>query len=73
MLESGTPILGVMKGAAPAGALPQALGLSEEYILAADRLRRQLSQSEDTLLYECDPFDENASLLAKQWVEEYCL
>ena len=29
----------------------QALGLSEEYILAADRLRRQLSQSEDTLLY----------------------
>ena len=51
VLESGTPILGVMKGAAPAGALPQALGLSEEYILAADRLRRQLSQSEDTLLY----------------------
>lgn len=73
VLESSTPILGVMKGAAPAGALTQALGLSEEYTLAADRLRRQLSQSEDTLLYECDPFDENAPLLAKQWVEEYCL
>lgn len=73
VLQSDRPILGVMKGTAPANALTQALGLAEEYTLAADRLRRQLSQSEDTLLYECDLFDEKARLLAKQWVEEYCL
>lgn len=72
VLRSETPILGVMKGAAPAGALTKALGLAEEYTLAAERLRRWLDQSEDTLLYECELFDEKARLLVEQWVEEYC-
>ena len=71
VLASGIPILGVIKGEAPAGALIQKLGLTEEYELAAARLRHQLGSDPDALVYECTQYDEHALLLARQWVEEY--
>lgn len=71
LLQTDIPILGVMKGPGPAGALIETLGLSDEYLRAADRLRSRLSHDKDTLLYECGQFDENALRLAEQWAEEY--
>lgn len=71
LLESHIPILGVMKGEGPAGALIDALGLTEEYEQAASELRAFLRSDSDTLLYECSQFDENALHLAEQWAEEY--
>lgn len=70
-LKSGVPILGVMKGEGPAGKLVETLGLTEEYELAASRLRHWMQTDADTLLYECSKFDENALDLAEQWVKEY--
>ena len=64
-------MIGVMKGNGPAGALVEALGLSEEYTHAAARLRSLLQGDENTLLYECRQFDEQALRLADQWVKEY--
>ena len=72
VLSSGIPILGVIKGAGPAGALIDKLGLTEEYHLAAGKLRQQLRNDPNTLVYECAQYDENALLLARRWVEEYC-
>ena len=71
LLRRDVPVIGVMKGESPAGALVEALGLSEEYTRAADRLRSLLRGDENTLLYECRQFDEQALLLAEQWVKEY--
>ena len=71
VLKSGTPILGVLKGEGPAGALIRKLGLTEEYEQAADRLRKLLKNDPDTLVYQCGQFDENALRLAEQWTEEY--
>lgn len=71
VLESGIPIIGVMKGEGPAGALTEALGLSREYEQAASGLRRRLREDSGTLLYECGQFDETALLLAENWVKEY--
>lgn len=71
LLESDTPILGVIKGAGPAGALMDALGLSDAYLRAADNLRSRLQNDENTLLYTCNQFDEYALQLAEQWAEEY--
>lgn len=71
VLRRDIPILGVMKGDGPGGALIQALGLTEQYRLAASRLREFLRSDVDTLLYECTQFDETARLLAGQWAEEY--
>ena len=71
VLKSDIPILGVVKGAGPAGALIETLGLTEEYARAAVRLRQQLRGDPDTLLYECGQFDEKARHLAEQWVKEY--
>lgn len=71
VLKSDTPILGVIKGEGPAGALIQALGLTGEYELAASRLREQLHSDPDTLIYECGQFDQKALRLAEQWAEEY--
>ena len=70
VLSSGIPILGVVKGEGPAGALIDKLGLIEEYHLAAGKLRQQLRNDPNTLVYECTQYDENALLLARQWVEE---
>lgn len=71
VLDKDIPILGVIKGEGPAGALIESLGLTEEYEQAAFRLRQRLQNDSDTLVYECRQCDENALLLAKQWVEEY--
>lgn len=71
VLQAETPIIGVLKGEGPAGALIDALGLSEEYEHSADRLRNWFRNDENTLLYECGQFDEQALFLAKQWTEEY--
>lgn len=71
VLSSETPIIGVMKGPGPAGALIRALGLTEEYETAAENLRSFLKNDPETTLYECGQFDENARLLAEQWAEEY--
>ena len=71
VLQSDIPIIGVLKGQGPAGALIEALGLSEEYLQAAESLRNRLRNDENTLLYECGQFDKQALHLAKQWVKEY--
>lgn len=71
LLRRDIPVIGVMKGESPAGALVEALGLSEEYTRAADRLRSLLRGDENTLLYECRQFDKQALHLAEQWVKEY--
>ena len=72
VLNSDTPIIGVIKGEGPAGALIDKLGLTEEYQSAAGQLRQQLRNDPNTLVYECSQYDENALLLARRWVEEYC-
>ncbi len=71
VLASDVPILGVMKGEAPADALIRALGLTEEYEIAVQNLRKALREDENTLLYECGQFDEQALRLAQAWVKEY--
>ena len=71
VLKSDVPILGVVKGSGPASALVEALALTEEYRLAAERLREQLGSDPNTTLYECSQFDEHARHLAEQWAEEY--
>lgn len=71
VLSSDIPILGVLKGEGPAGALAGALGLTAEYGSAAARLRQRLERDVQTQLYHCGQYDETAMLLAKQWVEEY--
>ena len=70
-LNSDIPILGVIKGEGPAGALIESLGLTETYEQAAHQLRQRLQEDADTLVYECSQYDKMALLLAKQWVEEY--
>ena len=71
VLQLGIPVIGVLKGLGPADALVEALGLSEAYTHAAARLRSLLQGDENTLLYECRQFDEQALRLADQWVKEY--
>jgi len=70
-LQRDVPVIGVMKGEGPAGALIDALGLSEAYAHTANHLRNQLQNNENTLLYECRQFDKQALHLATQWAEEY--
>ena len=71
VLSSGIPILGVLKGEGPAGALIEKLGLTEAYKWGYDRLLKQLLGDPDTMVYECTQYDKNALLLARQWTEEY--
>ena len=71
VLQRDIPVIGVLKGAGPAGSLIRTLGLTEEYAHAADRLRNWLGSDENTLLYECGQFDKQARHLAEQWVKEY--
>lgn len=70
VLGSEIPILGVIKGEGAAGALIDKLGLTEEYQSAVGKLRQLLRNDPNTLVYECTQYDENALLLARQWVEE---
>lgn len=71
VLTGDIPILGVIKGEGPAGALIEKLGLAEEYQCAAGRLRQQLGSDPHTMVYECTQYDENALCLVRQWVEAY--
>ena len=71
LLKTDIPILGVLKGEGPAGALIEALGLAEEYDQAAQALRQHLLEDPNTLVYRCGQFDETAVSLAKQWVQIY--
>lgn len=71
LLERDVPILGVLKGEGPAGALIEALGLTEAYERAAAELRNFLRSDPDTMVYECGHFDKYALRLAEQWAEEY--
>ena len=71
LLQSDIPILGVLKGEGPAGALIEALGLANDYDQAVKKLRARLSADPDTLVFHCGQFDETALSLAKQWVEIY--
>jgi nucleoside-triphosphatase THEP1 len=72
VLSSDIPILGVIKGDGPAGSLTEKLGLTEQYHSAAGKLRQQLRNDPNTLVYKCTQYDENALRLARQWAEEYC-
>ena len=72
VLKRDIPIIGVMKGEGSAFAVIQTLGLTENYELAAARLRAWLQNDGDTLLYACSQFDEHARYLAENWVKEYC-
>lgn len=69
--ERHIPIIGVVKGEGPAGVMIQKLGLTKEYELAANRFREKLCGDPDTLVYDCEEFDEEALRLAKAWVKEY--
>ena len=71
LLKNDIPILGVLKGEGPAGALIEALGLAEEYDQAAQALRQHFLEDPNTLVYRCGQFDETAVSLAKQWVQIY--
>ena len=70
VLGSDIPILGVIKGDGPAGKLINKLGLTEEYEIAVSKLRKQLRNDPNTMIYECTQYDENALHLARQWAEE---
>ena len=71
LLSSDVPVLGVLKGEGPASVMVTHLGLTEEYETAAQALRKSLQEDENTLLYECGQFDEQALRLAQGWVKEY--
>ena len=71
VLSGDIPILGVLKGEGPAGALIQKLGLTGEYELAVAKLRHQLRNDPNTLIYECTQYDEQAFRLVKRWMEVY--
>lgn len=71
-LNSEVPILGVLKAEGPASKLMNTLQLSDAYLQAAVQLRKLLLEDENTLVYTCGQFDEQARLLAENWVKEYC-
>ena len=71
LLESDIPIIGVMKGAAPAGRMIRNLGLGESYVTGAEALRQWMRQDPDTVLYECGRFDPEALGLVRQWAREH--
>ena len=71
LLESDVPIIGVLKSADSAKTMVKALGMYEEFLPAAERLRDFLLSDECTLLYQCGQYDENALLLAQRWVRKY--
>ena len=70
-LNSDVPILGVIKGDGPAGALIRTLDLTQEYESAIRQLRQQLMEDPDTLVHECTQYDKEALRLTRQWTEEY--
>ena len=73
LLEANIPILGVIKGEAPANALVRTLGLTQEYELAAAQLRLHLQEDPETLVYSCTQFDPQALELTAAWAKEFLL
>ena len=71
LLESGIPIIGVVKGAGPASAMIRKLKLAEVYETAANHFREKLRNDPNTLVYDCGKFDKEALRLAESWVKEY--
>ena len=71
LLKSDIPIIGVMKGEAPASKMIQKLGLGEAYRNRAEGLRQWMYQDADTVLYTCNQFDPEGLRLAKEWVSEH--
>jgi len=71
VLKTDTPIVGVIKGVGPAGALIEALGLTQSYSQAAEKLWNMLRNDPNTLIFKCGKYDQQALCLAKQWTEEY--
>ena len=71
LLETDTPILGVLKGDTAANAMIRRLGLSAEYEAAAHALRDRLLHDENTHLYTCGQYDPHALELTHAWVKEY--
>jgi len=72
VLHSEIPIIGVLKAEGPASKLMDTLQLSEAYMHASDALRIRLQEDENTLVYDCKQFDEQAGILAENWVKEFC-
>ena len=70
-LTGDTPVLGVIKAPGASLALAWCLGLTEEYLAAADRLRRLLEQDDRTEIYTCGTFAPRARTLAELWAREY--
>lgn len=70
-LTGDTPVLGVIKAPWASLALARCLELTEEYLAAADRLRRLLEQDDRTEIYTCGTFDPQARALAELWARKY--
>ena len=70
-LTGDTPVLGVIKAPGSSLTLARCLELTEQYLAAADRLRRLLEQDNRTEIYTCGTFDPQARALAELWAQEY--
>lgn len=70
-LSGDAPVLGVIKAPGSSLALARYLNLTEQYLAAADRLRRLLEQDDRTEIYTCGTFDPRARALAELWAREY--
>ena len=70
-LTGDTPVLGVIKAPGSSLALARCLNLTDQYLAAADRLRRLLEQDDRTEIYTCGTFDPRARALAELWAREY--
>lgn len=71
-LTSGTPCIGVLKGAQNSAALAKTARLPEAYQNAAASLRARLAADPDTTLIELTGWDDPAAqATAAAWVEEY--
>ena len=73
LLKSNIPCIGVVKSEYGAGKLMKKLGYTAEYDLALHTLHQQLRDDSDTDLLHCTTNCEAAFILARNWVQEYCL
>ena len=72
LLKSDVPCIGVMKGEGPASKMIQKLGLGEEYVSRAGKLRDWMRRDGNTQLYECSQYDPEGLRLAREWVQIHC-
>lgn len=70
-LTGEIPAIGVIKAPESSLTLARCLGLTEQYLAAADRLRRLLEQNDRTEIYTCGTFDPQARALTELWAREY--